>query len=151
MAIQVKPPRKDFLNRIYFIELIKGLILTIRKILDWKDCTIRYPERKRKIYPRFRGRHALTVYENGRLRCVACFCCAKACPTKCIRIVAKEVNDPLERVPEVYEIDLLRCAFCGLCVEACPCGAIIMTNDYDYSRSHRKEFILNIESLRMKG
>ncbi len=148
MAIRVKEPARGVKNRLY-VELLQGMWFTLKKLLGWTDVTIEYPEEKRVVYPRFRGKHALTVDDNGRLRCLACYCCARVCPPKCIRIVAKETDDPMEKMPESYEIDLLRCAFCGLCVEACPCGALIMTEDYDFTAFSREELVMNIEKLRM--
>lgn len=144
-----------FLERLYFVEIIKGLAVTIRHFLHnlfnfSKLPTIDYPEKKRRIPSTFRGRHRLTRRPDGTPRCVACFLCATACPANCIYIEAGEYADgnPNEKYPARYEIDMLRCVFCGLCVEACPCDAIRMdTGEYDLADYSREELIFKKERL----
>src|SRR5919202_813532 len=93
--------------------------------------TQQYPEYKRPVYPRFRGRHRLHRYENGLEKCVGCSLCAAACPADCIRVVAAE-NTPDNRVSageryaRIYEINMSRCIFCGYCELACPFDAITL-------------------------
>ena len=65
----------------------KGFGVTFRQIFK-KPITQQYPEYKRPVYPRFRGRHRLHVHENGLEKCVGCSLCAAACPADCIRVVA---------------------------------------------------------------
>src|ERR671933_680687 len=95
--------------------------------------TLQYPEYKRPVYPRFRGRHRLHRYENGLEKCVGCSLCAAACPADCIRVVAAE-NTPDNRVSageryaRIYEINMSRCIFCGYCELACPFDAITLGN-----------------------
>ncbi|HOT77797.1 MAG TPA: NADH-quinone oxidoreductase subunit I [Candidatus Wallbacteria bacterium] len=144
-----------FWERLYFIEIIKGLAVTIRHFLhnlfNYSDLpTIDYPEKKRKIPLTFRGRHRLTKKPDGTPRCVACYLCATACPAKCIYIEAGEYKDgnPIEKYPVRYEIDMLRCVFCGFCVEACPCDAIRMdTGEYDLADYSREKLIFDKETL----
>lgn len=145
----------NFLERLYFVEIIKGLAVTIRHFLYnlfnfSKLPTIDYPDKKRKIPASFRGRHRLTLRPDGTTRCVACFLCSTACPADCIHIEAGEYNDgnPNEKYPVRYEIDMLRCVFCGLCVEACPCDAIRMdTGLYDLADYSREDLIFTKEKL----
>ena len=65
----------------------KGFGVTFRQIFK-KPITQQYPEFKRPVYPRFRGRHRLHLHENGLEKCVGCSLCAAACPADCIRVVA---------------------------------------------------------------
>lgn len=133
----------NFWERIYIIEIIKGVVFTFSKLVKnlilhilhtfgiskktAADVTIQYPD-ERRLYPeRYRGRHRLTLKEDGSVKCTACFLCATACPAKCIYIEPAEHKDPkVEKYPGRYEIDTLLCIYCGYCVEACPVDAIRM-------------------------
>jgi NADH-quinone oxidoreductase subunit I len=103
---------------------VKGFSTTFRHLLQ-KPITQQYPEYKRPVYPRFRGRHQLHRHENGLEKCVGCSLCAAACPSDCIRVVPAE-NTPDNRVSagerhaRIYEINMARCIFCGYCELACP-------------------------------
>lgn len=132
------------LERLYFWEVIKGVGVTsghfarnlsryllraigLKKNVAKPWVTMEYPDEVRPYSPRFRGRHRLTLYEDGAVRCTACFLCATACPAKCIHIEAAEHdNKKVEKFPARYEIDTLLCIYCGYCVEACPVDAIRM-------------------------
>jgi NADH-quinone oxidoreductase subunit I len=132
-----------FLERIYLVEIVRGVILTFGRLLnnlglhllhrvglktDLKaGVSIQYPNQRREYPARYRGRHRLTLKENGDVKCTACFLCATACPARCIHIAAAESNDTsVEKFPHRYEIDTLLCIYCGYCVEACPVDAIRM-------------------------
>jgi NADH-quinone oxidoreductase subunit I len=146
----------SFAERIYLPEILKGLRITLRHFLAnlyllprRQVVTIQYPEQQRRISPRWRGRHRLTVREDGTPRCTSCFLCSTACPARCIHIVAEEHPDPnIEKRPARFEIDLLKCVFCGLCVEACPCDAIRMdTGIFALSGFSRQDFYLTLPRL----
>jgi NADH-quinone oxidoreductase subunit I len=131
------------LERLYFLEVLKGVWQTFRDFVShlmvyllqlvglcnkqrpW--ATVEYPDQARDYAPRYRGRHRLTLNQDGSVRCTACFLCATACPADCIYIEAAEHDEPdIEKFPERYEIDTLLCVYCGYCVEACPVDAIRM-------------------------
>ena len=57
--------------------------LTLRRFFEPK-ATVRYPEVKADIPPKFRGRLQLLYDEYGTLKCETCFQCAQACPIECI-------------------------------------------------------------------
>src|ERR1044071_1093194 len=99
-------------ERLSFPEITRGLFVTGYRF--WRNLaihtlhlfglaknksaavTVQYPE-ERIAYPdTFRGRHRLTLKDDGSVRCTACFLCSTACPAECI------------------------------CIEACPCDAIRM-------------------------
>ena len=92
--------------------------------------------------------HRLNKDEQGRVKCVACFLCATACPAHCIDIVAEPSPWPdREKYPKVFNIDELRCIYCGMCEEACPVEAIELTSFYDLTGASREEMIFDKEKL----
>ena len=65
------------------IGLAKGMALTLRRFFEPK-VTIKYPEVKADVPPKFRGRLQLLYDEWGTIKCETCFQCAQACPIECI-------------------------------------------------------------------
>ena len=63
--------------------IAKGMALTLRRFFEPK-VTIKYPEVRIDVAPRFRGRLQLLYDEWGTLKCETCFQCAQACPIECI-------------------------------------------------------------------
>lgn len=133
----------SFLEKIYVLEVIRGIRITFGRFFRnlffhvlhlaglKKDvraaASIQYPNERREYPARYRGRHRLTLHQNGDIKCTSCFLCATACPAKCIYIEACEHDDSnVEKFPLRYEIDTLLCIYCGYCVEACPVDAIRM-------------------------
>ena len=57
---------------------LKGFGVTLKQVFK-KPITQQYPEYKRPVYPRYRGRHRLHRHENGLEKCVGCSLCAAAC------------------------------------------------------------------------
>ena len=135
--------KMTFLEKIYVIEiakkemftkskLIKNLSIHFLQLLGFKKnikagVQIQYPSERREYPERYRGRHRLTLYDDGAVKCTSCFLCATACPAQCIYIEPAEHSDKeVEKFPHRYEIDTLLCIYCGYCVEACPVDAIRM-------------------------
>jgi len=149
----------------YFIEIIKGSIITIRhfvvnmwfhtlKVFGIKtkrkgSVTIQYPEQKREIASRHRSLHRLMTREDGKPRCVACMLCVTACPSECIYVEAEDDPDPeIQKCPSTFIIDLSRCCFCGFCVEACPEDAIRMdTGDIEFAEYTRRDLVYDRDKL----
>ena len=63
--------------------IAKGMALTLRRFFQPK-VTIKYPEVRLDVTPKFRGRLQLLYDEWGTLKCETCFQCAQACPIECI-------------------------------------------------------------------
>ena len=143
-VIDVTPTRLTRGESLMLPSIFKGLGTTLRHCFEnigrggsnkkniW---VLQYPEQKRddrpveeggQYRPYFRGVHRLNKDEDGRVRCVACFMCATACPANCIHIVADESPwADREKYPKQFDIDELRCIYCGMCEEACPVDAIV--------------------------
>jgi len=151
-VIKIERKKQTFLERLYVVETVKGMFVTLRhlvkNLLNYKDLPIiEYPEVKRIYSERFRGRHILTSREDGTTRCVACYMCSTACPAECITIEAGEDDRTREKFPTRYEIDLLRCVYCGYCVDACPEDAIYMTRDYELAIDTRARSVVGLRDL----
>ncbi len=136
-------------------DLARGMGVTLRTMFK-RPVTIAYPEVKRPVAARFRGRHELKRYDNGLERCIGCSLCAAACPADAILVVPAENRDerrfsPGERYAEVYEINMLRCIFCGYCEEACPTYAIQLTPDFEMCEYHRPNLVYEKEDLLIDG
>lgn len=161
-----RPEQMTFSQRAYLPEVVSALVLTFGKLLknfylhvlhqlglrkqDKACVTVQYPEEPRAYAARYRGRHRLTIKEDGSARCTACFLCVTACPAHCIHIEAAEHADPkIEKIAARFEIDTLLCVYCGFCVEACPVDAIRMDTGLhpEIYPPERKCFVENKETL----
>ena len=135
----------------FALEIARGLATTLREMVS-KPVTIQYPEEKRPVRQRFKGRHTLRRYENGLEKCIGCSLCAAACPADAIFVEAADNTDgerysPGERYASVYEINFMRCIFCGYCEDACPTEAIVLGDNYELSFTDRRSSIYGKELL----
>ncbi|MBI4806258.1 MAG: NADH-quinone oxidoreductase subunit NuoI [Desulfovibrio sp.] len=116
------------------------------KHLFRKPITEQYPEYKRELPPRARGRIVLTRSPDKEERCVACQLCSAACPVSCISMQSAVRQDG-RRYAEWFRINFGRCIFCGLCEEACPTLAIQLTPDFEMSEDDPLKLIYEKHQL----
>lgn len=134
--------------------MFRGLFIVMK--YAWKrPVTLRYPEEKRKLPSRSRGRHYLTKWEDGKERCVGCELCAIVCPAQAIYVkpaanTPDDMHSHGERYAKDFQINMLRCIYCGFCEEACPTGAIILSNEFELAAYTREELIFTKEKLTEK-
>jgi NADH-quinone oxidoreductase subunit I len=115
-----------------------------------RRATVQYPEHRRRLPARWRGRIVLTRGPDGEERCVACYLCAVACPVGCIALQAAE-DEHGRRHPSFFRINFSRCIFCGFCEDACPTYAIQLTPDFEMCDCRRASMIYEKEDLLIAG
>lgn len=120
------------------LSLLVGMMVTLKYFFK-KPVTLRYPEEKCKMTPRYRGIVSLVIDEKtGKHRCIACLNCVRICPNYSLA-VESEVNEQKRRYPKQFTLKLGQCMFCGLCVEACPTKALEMNKEYETAVYTRKD------------
>ena len=132
-----------------FFEGFKGLIdgfSVVLRHLFRRPVTEEYPEYKRPLPERSRGRIVLTRDPDGEERCVACYLCSAVCPVSCISMQSAERADG-RRYARWFRINFSRCIFCGFCEEACPTLAIQLTPEFEICRDEILKLIYEKEDL----
>ncbi len=125
--------------------LASGLVITLKHLFR-RPITQEYPEEKRSLPPRSRGRIILTRDPDGEERCVACYLCSAVCPVSCISMQSAQREDG-RRYALWFRINFARCIFCGLCEEACPTLAIQLTPDFEMTRRTPLEMLYEKQDL----
>ena len=145
----IEEPKLGLSGQMYLPLFVQGLATTAKYLVGPK-VTVSFPEERPEIGNPliYRGVHRLNKDEQDRVKCVACFLCATACPAHCIDIIGtKSPWDDREKYPESFSIDELRCIYCGMCEEACPVDAIELTSLFDLTGRSREEMIFDKEKL----
>ncbi len=139
---------KKALNKLFLVDLIKGLSLTFRYQHPKEVYTEQYPQQRPQIAERYRGAPRLNVNpDTNETMCVACDLCALACPENLI-VVSSERNPTTKRKELTgFTYDLSRCMFCGLCEDACPTDALELTQDFEIASYSRAGMILDRKAL----
>ena len=133
------------LGKIFLTDLMAGLSVTLRYAFK-KPVTYQYPEVKRPISDRYRGRHRLVCNDDDSVRCVACGLCAAICPARCIYIEPGETPEGL-RFPQVYEIEVGRCIYCGYCEQVCPFDAVVLTQEHELATLDKRVLLYEKNDL----
>ena len=149
MKISSHPLIKIF-NSFFLVELLSGMLLTLKYMISKKKVTLAYPYEKGSLSSRFRGEHALRRYSNGEERCIACKLGEAVCPAQAITIEAEERDDGSRRTTR-YDIDMTKCIYCGLCEESCPVDAIVEGPNFEFSTETREELYFDKQKLLSNG
>jgi NADH-quinone oxidoreductase subunit I len=129
--------------------LLRSIWIVLKHAVN-RRVTVLYPEVKRRLPARWRGRIVLSRDPDGEERCVACYLCSAACPVSCISLQAG-VDAKGRRYPTFFRINFSRCIFCGFCEEACPTYAIQLTPDAEMGEYHRESLVYEKEHLLISG
>jgi NADH-quinone oxidoreductase subunit I len=144
----IEEPQYGLLDAMYLPAIAEGLRTTVRHMFKPDTITQQYPEEKPDLPPNYRGVHRLNRDDQGRVKCVACFLCATACPARCIEIVGDKAPwADRDKYPTKFVIDELKCIYCGMCEEACPVDAIELTSIYDLVGHSRQQMLYDREKL----
>jgi NADH-quinone oxidoreductase subunit I len=151
--IVVRYKRKPLLSRIFLVDLLMGLSVTLREQFR-PATTVQYPKERIPLKPRFRGVPRLRNHpEVGEDLCIACNQCALACPDNCITVVSESRPEGAKlkgKRAKVFVIDYERCCLCGLCVDPCPTEpitAIYMSHDFELAHYSREPFVTPADAL----
>jgi NADH-quinone oxidoreductase subunit I len=161
--------------------LIVGLKIT--GIEFWKPwLTVHYPRQEVDNLDSYRGHIELVPSDNDPdvPRCIMCWRCSDICPSGCISLRVRTLNqvvesqeveeglflspgiqspnsshlrpapEKIERVLERYQLNYSLCSLCGLCVQTCPVDAIRFSRHVYYVGSERADFELDLIA-RMKS
>ncbi len=160
----------SWIERIFFIDFIRGLSITIRHAFR-RTITTHYPYEKLVPPKRFRGFFGHKVVDGkepqpafdewverfkikvevGKSRCVVCMLCKRACPVpQLFEIEGEKLPDGRRRV-SVFNMNMMLCTFCGFCVDACPVDCLFQSDIHETASYTRRDAVLNLEILEKIG
>jgi NADH-quinone oxidoreductase subunit I len=123
-----------------FYSIFKGFKVTFKNVFR-KSVTLNYPINKRTMSSRFRG--MVDLYPQ---KCVICYQCIKICPTACLDLGHKVLEDNKTKNITKFVFNAELCCFCGLCEEICPTDAIFLNKMYEVSYFEHKD-VNNIDLM----
>lgn len=147
---------KSFLKKIFMVDLLQGLWVTMRYNLavgaragkPKELYTEQYPLERPQVAERYRGAPRLNINpESGETLCIACNLCALACPENLIVVGSARDEKTRRKVLTTFTYDLSRCMFCGLCEDACPVDALELTQDFELANYTREAAIWDRQAL----
>lgn len=138
----------DILKKIFLVDLLKGLWVTLRNQHPANIYTEQYPAERPEVAERYRGAPRLNNNpDTGETLCISCNLCALACPETLI-VVTSERNEKTKRKELInFTFDTSRCMFCGLCEDACPVDALELTQDFELASYSREGMIWDRQML----
>lgn len=135
---------KKFLN---FIGAMTKGHTTVLKHTARKRITLEYPEIKRPVSDKFRGKIEFLYDENGKTKCTGCGLCQKVCPCKDLIKIERSKDESGKLKVDKYEMNMSQCIFCGNCVSYCPAGALKMTKNYELASLNKKDLVLSLKGV----
>lgn len=128
------------------VAIYKGMKLTIKYVFLPKVTNV-YPDKKRDLPQRFRGRFAFLYNKSdGSMICIGCYACVKVCPPQTIVMETHKGEDKKIKTDR-YEINIGECISCSNCVEVCPVGAIEMSHEYETATFTQDNLVYGKEKL----
>ena len=70
MAIGVKVMNRPLERVSYVRATLKGMVTTLKHLVDPHKVTMQYPETKWELSPRWRGTHRMLTTEDGKAKCI---------------------------------------------------------------------------------
>lgn len=125
----------------FFIAMFKGHF-TVLKNAFRKRVTLEYPEVKKPVNQRFRGKLAFNYDEQGNFPCNGCGICQRVCPCKDLIKIERSKDESGKVNIDKFEVDIAHCIFCSNCVQNCPTNALKMTKDYELAALDKSELLL---------
>ena len=139
---------KQAVQKIFLVDLIKGLSVTFRYQHPKEVYTEQYPLQRPQVAERYRGAPRLNVNpDTNETLCIACDLCALACPEHLIMVTSERNAQTRRKELTTFTYDLSRCMFCGLCAEACSTDALELTQDYEMALYSREGMVLDQAAL----
>ena len=114
-------------SKVPLVPILQGMGVTLSHFFK-KPVTIEYPEQKKAVAERFRGRIYLKLET-----CIGCTLCAQACPNGSCYMVDYDpgFDTPQNKRKKFPAVEISKCMYCSLCEEACPTDSIRMGKEYE--------------------